>query len=166
VSPKDSTTYTLEVTGPSGSANCSARVTVTPAPSPPVAAKGTVKEETVEDDRTTLKDAFFDYDSAVLRPDAQQAFTEDANFLKAHPTINFTVEGHCDQRGSEEYNLALGDRRARAGSEFLIRLGIDSARVKAISYGKGRPRCTQGSEECWEINRRDHITLNRPESNP
>jgi peptidoglycan-associated lipoprotein len=104
-----------------------------------------------------VKDAYFDYDKSDIRPDAQATLTANADFLKAHPGIRFTVEGHCDERGSEEYNLGLGDRRANAVKNFLANLGVSADRIGTISYGKSRPTCTESDEGCWQQNRRGHF---------
>jgi peptidoglycan-associated lipoprotein len=159
VSPTESTTYTLTATGPGGTATSTARVTVTaaPPPPPPPAPPAAVSEETLFEQN--IKDAFFDFNKSDIRPDAQQALTADANFLKEHPSINFTIEGHCDERGSEEYNLGLGDRRANAAKSFLVNLGVAASRMTTISYGKDRPFCTEHNEECWQKNRRAHLVL-------
>jgi len=155
VTPTDSSTYTGTVTGPGGSNTCTARVTVTTPPPPPPPPPKTESEE--EQFNAAMKDAFFDYDKSDVRTDAQQALTADADFLKAHPDIKFTIEGHCDERGSEEYNLGLGDRRANAAKSFLSNLGVGADRVTTISYGKDRPVCTEHNEECWQRNRRAHF---------
>jgi len=126
----------------------------TPPPPPPPPPK-TVSDE--EQFNAAMKDAFFDYDKSDVRTDAQQALTADADFLKAHPDIKFTIEGHCDERGSEEYNLGLGDRRANAAKSFLSNLGVAADRITTISYGKDRPVCTDKNEECWQRNRRSHF---------
>jgi len=158
VSPTESTTYTLTATGPGGTATSTARVTVTSAPPPPAPSQpSAVTEETLFEQN--IKDAFFDYNKSTIRPDAAQALTADANFLKSHPSINFTIEGHCDERGSEEYNLGLGDRRANSAKAFLVNLGISASRITTISYGKDRPFCTEHSEVCWQKNRRAHLVL-------
>jgi peptidoglycan-associated lipoprotein len=157
VSPTESTTYTLTATGPGGTATSTARVTVSSAPPPPPPAPAAVSEQTLFEQN--IKDAFFDYNKSDIRPDAQQALTTDADFLKSHPSINFTVEGHCDERGSEEYNLGLGDRRANAAKSFLVNLGISASRITTISYGKDRPFCTESNEECWQKNRRAHLVM-------
>ena len=158
VSPTESTTYTLTATGPGGTATSTARVTVTGAPPPPAPSQpAAVSEETLFEQN--IKDAFFDYNKSSIRPDAAQALTADANFLQAHPSINFTIEGHCDQRGSEEYNLGLGDRRANSAKNFLVNLGISASRITTISYGKDRPFCTENNEACWQKNRRAHLVL-------
>jgi peptidoglycan-associated lipoprotein len=155
VSPTESTTYTITATGPGGTATADARVTVTtPPPPPPPPAAGPTEQELFQQN---VKDAFFDFNKSTIRPDAQQALTADADFLKAHPDVKFTVEGHCDERGSEEYNLGLGDRRANSAKSFLVNLGVDADRITTISYGKDRPFCTEHNEACWQQNRRAHL---------
>jgi peptidoglycan-associated lipoprotein len=106
-----------------------------------------------------VKDAFFDYDKAAIRSDAQKALQTDADFLRLHPEVRFTIEGHCDERGSEEYNLGLGDRRARVARRYLENLGIADSRIQTTSYGKERPFCTEHNESCWRQNRRGHLTM-------
>jgi peptidoglycan-associated lipoprotein len=155
VTPHDSTTYTITATGPGGTNTATARVTVTvpPPPPPPPPAKEISDSDLFEQN---MKDAYFDFDKYNIRPDAEQALTSDADFLKQHPNIKFTLEGHCDERGSEEYNLGLGDKRANAAKTFLTNLGISADRISTISYGKDRPVCTEHNEECWQKNRRAH----------
>jgi len=109
--------------------------------------------------RGYLKDAFFDYDQATLRDDARTALSADGDWLKKYGTIQILIEGHCDERGTTEYNLALGDRRANAVKEYLGSLGVDVSRVRTVSYGKERPFCTEGNETCWQSNRRGHILI-------
>jgi peptidoglycan-associated lipoprotein len=156
--PADSTTYTLTATGPGGTNTATARVTVTiPPPPPPPPPQKVIEVSEEELFGRNVKDAYFDYDKSDIRPDAQQTLTANADFLKAHPGIRFTVEGHCDERGSEEYNLGLGDRRANAVKSFLANLGIPADRIGTISYGKSRPTCTESSEGCWQQNRRGHF---------
>jgi peptidoglycan-associated lipoprotein len=157
VSPNESTTYTITATGPGGTATSTARVTVTSPPPPPPPPPPAVSEATLFEQN--IKDAYFDYDKSDIRPDAQQALTADADFLKEHPSISFTIEGHCDERGSEEYNLGLGDRRANAAKSFLVNLGISASRITTISYGKDRPFCTESNEACWQQNRRGHLVM-------
>jgi peptidoglycan-associated lipoprotein len=106
-----------------------------------------------------LKPAFFDYDKAELRADARDVLAANATWLKSHPTVAFTIEGHCDERGTAQYNLALGDRRANSAKEYLVSLGIDSGRIKTVSYGKERPFATQHDEEAWAKNRRAHFVV-------
>ncbi|MGA8182577.1 MAG: peptidoglycan-associated lipoprotein Pal [Terriglobia bacterium] len=158
VSPTESTTYTLTANGPGGEATSTARVTVTAAPPPPPPPPpAAVSEQTLFEQN--IQDAYFDLNKSDIRPDAQQALTTDADFLKSHPSISFTIEGHCDERGSEEYNLGLGDRRANAAKSFLVNLGISASRITTISYGKDRPFCTESNEDCWQKNRRDHLVM-------
>ncbi|HKA37858.1 MAG TPA: peptidoglycan-associated lipoprotein Pal [Thermoanaerobaculia bacterium] len=106
-----------------------------------------------------LKDAYFDYDKADLRDDARSALSANAEWLKKYRSVQFLIEGHCDERGTAEYNLALGDRRANAAKEYLVSLGVDASRVKTVSYGKERPFCNQNSEDCWQQNRRGHFLV-------
>jgi peptidoglycan-associated lipoprotein len=158
VTPTDSTTYTITATGPGGSATSSARVSVSAAPAPPptTAAAGPSIEEMFTRE---VQDAYFDLDKADLRQDARTALTATAGFLRSYPQIKVVVEGHCDERGSTEYNLALGDRRAQAAKDFLGSLGIGADRVQTVSYGKERPFCNEHDEACWQQNRRAHFVL-------
>jgi peptidoglycan-associated lipoprotein len=121
----------------------------TPAPSPSI------------DDlfNQNVKDAFFDYNKADIRTDAQSALLNDAEFLRSHPDVRFTIAGHCDDRGSEEYNLGLGDRRAAAAKRYLTNLGIDENRMQTVSYGKEKPFCMDHNEACWQQNRRGHFIM-------
>jgi len=156
VTPTDSVTYTLTATGPGGSADASAHVTVNaPPPPPPKPAEPTVQELFDKN----MKDAFFDYDKADVRSDARDALTASAAFLRAYPQIKVVIEGHCDERGSTEYNLALGDRRAAAAKQFLTSLGISADRMESVSYGKERPFCSASTEDCYQQNRRAHIIM-------
>jgi peptidoglycan-associated lipoprotein len=108
-----------------------------------------------------IEDAYFDYNKASLRPDALQALEADSNelrnILKDFPDYKLTVEGHCDERGSAEYNLALGDKRAETARDYLVRVGIPASQLSVISYGKDRPVCQEHDEACWQKNRRIHI---------
>ena len=109
-----------------------------------------------------IQDAYFDYNQQNLRPDAEAALRSDAQtlslILRDYPDYKLTVEGYCDERGSQEYNLALGEERAQRAKSFLTDSGIPGAQVKTISYGKERPVCTESTEACWQKNRRAHIT--------
>ncbi|HVP52498.1 MAG TPA: peptidoglycan-associated lipoprotein Pal [Terriglobales bacterium] len=157
VTPSDSTTYRLTAKGAGGTQEATARVTVTQPPPPPVAAAPSDEELFNQN----VKDAFFDFDKSDIRPDAQQALMADAAFLQQHPNIRFTVEGHCDERGSTEYNLGLGDRRATAVKDFLVQQGVSADRIRTISYGKEKPFCTEHTEDCWQQNRRGHFVYQR-----
>jgi peptidoglycan-associated lipoprotein len=113
----------------------------------------------VENLAKNLKDVFFDFDAAVIRADEATITKDDASLLARHPEAGILVEGHCDDRGSEEYNLVLGTSRATAVKEALVRQGVDASRIKTVSYGKEKPFCAQENEECWQQNRRDHLVV-------
>jgi peptidoglycan-associated lipoprotein len=106
-----------------------------------------------------IKDAFFDTGKAELRPDARDALATDAEWLKAHPSVKVTIEGHCDERNTEAYNLALGWRRANATMGYLVTLGVPAASITTISYGEERPFATCHNESCWSQNRRAHFVI-------
>jgi peptidoglycan-associated lipoprotein len=165
VLPSETTTYTLTATGPAGDSTATATLTITappPPPPPPPARRGSIGtlESRVQSD---LQDALFDYDSNNIRDDARAALTADADALKRiladFPTASINVEGHCDERGSAEYNLGLGDRRASSARDYLVQLGVPADRLKTISYGKERPVCTESDESCWQKNRRAHFSV-------
>ena len=109
--------------------------------------------------RGYLTDAFYDYDKSNLRDDARTALAADSTWLKKYPSVRIMIEGHCDERGTQAYNLSLGDRRANAAKEYLVSLGVADARVRTVSYGKERPFCTDSNESCWQQNRRAHILV-------
>jgi peptidoglycan-associated lipoprotein len=157
VTPQDSITYTITATGPGGSADASAHITVSVPPPPTKAAEPTLQELF----ERAVKDAYFDYDKADVRPDARDALTQTAQFLRSYPQLKIVIEGHCDERGSTEYNLALGDRRAAAAKQFLTSLGISADRMETVSYGKERPFCTASTDECYQQNRRAHIVMGK-----
>jgi len=139
---------------------------VTPTPTPETPSRPRMPDAAtrarIQDLLDRIQDAYFDYDKHDIRPDAQKTLTEDshtlAEILKDYPAYKLTVEGYCDERGSEEYNMALGDARAKQAKEFLVTLGIPADQLKTISYGKNRPTCTDQNEACWQKNRRAHIT--------
>ena len=109
-----------------------------------------------------MEDALFDYDKSTIRTDATTALRADVSVIRDilanYPAQKLVIEGHCDERGSEEYNVALGDRRAKAAEEFLVTMGIPNAQLTLISFGKDRPVCTDATEACWQKNRRAHLT--------
>ena len=165
VYPSSTITYTLKAVGAGGTTTASATVTVnTPDIPPPARDPNAGREgqltlsQRLERD---VKDAYFDYDRNDLRADAVETLTADAVALKAilrdFPTAAIAIEGHSDERGSAEYNLGLGDRRAQSAQEFLIQQGIPAAKLRLISYGKERPQCTDANESCWGRNRRVHL---------
>lgn len=105
-------------------------------------------------DARGLRTIYFDFDRYSLRDDARRALDANAETLRSNPNMNIVIEGHCDERGTDEYNLALGERRAQAAREYLVRLGIDASRISVISYGEERPVAPGHDEESWALNRR------------
>jgi len=145
--------------------------TVAPAPAPtPGEAKVTeekkvpevseaVEKQPEKELATTVQDVHFDFDKSDIKDDAKPILKRLSEILSSNITTRLTIEGNCDERGTSEYNLALGDRRANAAKTYLVSLGIPSGRIKTISYGKEKPLCTESSEECWAKNRRDHFVF-------
>jgi peptidoglycan-associated lipoprotein len=159
VTPDSSITYTLTAKGPGGSQDASVRVTVNPPPPPPAQAEPTPSDEELF--ARNVKDIYFDYDDSKIRPADQSTVSQDASFLNQHSNIRFTVEGHCDSRGSTEYNLALGESRADSVKSALVSQGVSADRIKTISYGKERPFCTEENEQCWQQNRVGHLVIQK-----
>jgi peptidoglycan-associated lipoprotein len=164
VFPNESTVYELVARGPGGSDRRTARITVTeppPAPPPPKP-----KPEPIDPLDTLVsrlvQDVYFDYDKYDIREDARSQLSRNADGIRQvlgkYPNAVFTLEGHCDERGSAEYNLGLGDRRSTSVRDFLVQLGVSADKVRTISYGKERPQCSEASESCWQSNRRVHFT--------
>src|SRR4029079_13997488 len=153
VTPAESTTYHLSAKGAGGTQEATARVTVNTPPPPPPAPSATEEELFSQ----TVKDVYFDYDKYDVRGDQAAALQADAQFLAQHPNINFTIEGHCDERGSTEYNLALGDNRANAVKNALTSAGVNASRIKTISYGKETPSRTESNDTSSTHNRRRHF---------
>jgi peptidoglycan-associated lipoprotein len=157
VTPTESTTYVATANGPGGTTTATARVTVTGgAVAPPPSGQPAGISELFEQN---VRDAFFDFNKADIRPDARDALTKDAEFLRSYSTVHITIEGHCDERGSTEYNLGLGQRRAQASKNYLVSLGISADRIDTVSWGKERPFCTESNEACWQQNRRGHFVM-------
>jgi peptidoglycan-associated lipoprotein len=144
--------------GPGGTQEATTRLTVTPPPAP-VAMTPSPSEEDMFGQN--VRDVYFDYDKSDIRADQQSAIQADIAFLNQHPNINFTIEGHCDSRGSTEYNLALGDQRAGAVKTALTTAGLSASRIKTISYGKEKPFCMEENEACWQQNRRGHFVYQK-----
>jgi len=158
VVPTESTTYRLIAKNQSGTQEATARVTV----NPPAAAPPPVQNEgDAQLFQQSMKDIFFEYDSYDITGQYTAVLQQDARFLQQHPSIKFTIEGHCDERGSTEYNLALGDNRAQATRNALVAMGISASRIKTISLGKEKPFCTESTEACWQQNRRAHFVYNQ-----
>ncbi len=158
VTPAESTTYHLVARGEGGSADATARVTVN---APPAVAVPATTMSAEEEFKANVQDVFFDYDTYDIRNDAQTTLAKDASYLVSHPDIKVVVGGYCDERGSDEYNLALGQNRANAAKEALIKAGVATSRIRVVSYGKEKPFCTESTEECWQLNRRDGFAIDR-----
>jgi peptidoglycan-associated lipoprotein len=159
VSPTDSTTYHLTAKGAGGTQEATARLTVTQAPPPPPPPTPSVSDEDLFSQN--IRDIYFDYDKSDVRGDQQSSMQADAQFLGQHSNINITIEGHCDERGSTDYNLALGDQRASAVKNALVAAGVNAGRIKTISYGKEKPFCMESNEACWQQNRRGHFVYQK-----
>ena len=154
VNPTQSTTFTITATGPGGTATADARVTVGAAP---VEAAPSANRSLSELFEQNVKDAYFDFNKSDIRPDARDNLAKTAEFLRSYTQVRVTIEGHCDERGSTEYNIGLGERRAQAAKNYLISLGIPADRMDTVSWGKERPFCTEHDEACWQLNRRAHF---------
>ena len=159
VNPSDSTTYHLVAKGSGGTQEATTRLTVTQPPPPQQAATPSPTDEDLFGQN--VKDIYFDYDKSDIRPDQQSAIQTDAQFLAQHSNIGFTIEGHCDDRGSTEYNLALGDQRASSVKNALVAAGVSANNIKTISYGKEKPFCMEDNESCWQQNRRGHFVYQK-----
>ena len=156
------------------------------APQEPAAQKETVKKETVEpvkkeavkeivepkeaklqesdviaktEESSVLKDVLFDYDKYNIRDDARPVLDAVSSFLKNNAAVNVVIEGHCDERGTNEYNLALGEKRAKAAKDYLTSLGVLPSRLSIMTYGEEKPLCTEQNEACWQKNRRAHFAV-------
>ncbi len=158
VTPTESTSYHLVARGPGGTTDATARVTVNP---PPVVNVPTSTMSLEDEFKAKVQDAFFDYDTYDIRSDAQAVLSRDASFLVSHPDIKVVIGGYCDERGSNEYNLALGQNRADAAKNALATAGVAANRIRVVSYGKEKPFCSESTEECWQQNRRAGFTLDR-----
>jgi peptidoglycan-associated lipoprotein len=158
VTPPESTTYHLVARGDGGTADASARVTVN---SPPSVSVPSTTMSDAEMFKSHVQDVFFDYDAYDIRPDAQSTLSKDADFLVSHPNIKIVIGGYCDERGSDEYNLALGQNRAQATKSALVTAGVAESRIRIISYGKEKPFCTESNEECWQLNRRAGFSMDQ-----
>jgi peptidoglycan-associated lipoprotein len=177
VSPSNSTNFHLVATnsggttdfhltakGDGGTTEANVRVTVNVpvAPTPPSAdasANGDMGSDSAF--HAAVQDIFFDYDSYDLRPDAQTTVAATASYLNAHPSIKILIGGYCDDRGSAEYNITLGENRANSAKTALVSAGIAASRIRVVSYGKERQFCTDEDEACWGQNRRDQFTIDR-----
>ncbi len=132
---------------------------VEPAPTPE-AAKPEAKEEVREQAPAAaagLQPVYFDFDKSFIRDDAKAVMKANAEWLKVNPKVKIKIEGNCDERGTKEYNQALGQRRATSAKKYLTDMGVSGNRISLISYGKEKPVCNQSTEECWQKNRRDDL---------
>ena len=158
VNPTATTSYHLVARADSGSSDATATVNVNQAEQAAANTSGPLSESEFEQN---VKPVFFDYDSYSIRPDAQQTITQDASFLQSHPSAKIVIAGYCDDRGSAEYNLALGQNRANSAKTALTQAGVDASRVRTISYGKEKQFCTEENESCWQQNRRAQFSLDQ-----
>lgn len=158
VTPTQTTTYHLTATGSGGTADASATVTVN---APPAVQVPTSSMSAEEEFKANVQDIFFDYDTYDIRSDAQSTLAKDASYLVSHPNVKIVIGGYCDERGSDEYNLALGQNRADAAKNALVTAGVAASRIRVISYGKEKPFCSESTEECWQQNRRAGFSIDR-----
>jgi peptidoglycan-associated lipoprotein len=158
VTPTASTSYHLVAKGDGGTAEATVRVTVS---APPAVVVPTATKSAEQELKEGVQDVFYDYDTYDIRSDAQAVLSKDASFLASHPDVKILIGGYCDERGSNEYNLALGQNRADAAKNALVTAGVAANRIRVVSYGKEKPFCSESTEECWQLNRRAGITPDR-----
>jgi peptidoglycan-associated lipoprotein len=165
VSPSNSTNFHLVAKGDGGTTEANVRVTVRVPVAPTAPAEGAneaggdMGSEAVF--HQNVPDIFFDYDSYTLRPEGQASASKAAAYLVAHPDIKIVIGGYCDDRGSAEYNLALGENRANSAKTALVNAGVAPNRIRVVSYGKEKQFCTEETESCWQQNRRAQFSLDR-----
>jgi len=158
VTPTASTSYHLIARGPGGTADATARVTVN---APPAVVVPTATMSAEEEFKANVQDVFYDYDGYDIRADGQSILARDAAYLNSHPNVKVVIGGYCDERGSNEYNLALGQNRGDAAKNGLVAAGVAASRIRVVSYGKEKPFCSESTEECWQQNRRAGFSLDR-----
>jgi peptidoglycan-associated lipoprotein len=158
VTPTTSTSYHLVARGDGGSADATARVTVNP---PPAVVVPTNTMSAEDEFKANVQDIFFDYDTYDIRTDAQGILSRDASYLVSHADVKVVIGGYCDERGSNEYNLALGQNRAESAKKGLVNAGVAASRIRVISYGKEKPFCSESTEACWQKNRRAGFSMDR-----
>ncbi len=161
VSPANSTNFHLTATGDGGTTTADVRVTVRVPVAPTAPGPNESDMGSDAEFHAHVPDIFFDYDSYEIRPDAQAGIAQAASYLNAHPAIKIVIGGYCDDRGSAEYNLALGENRANAARTALINAGVAADRMRVVSYGKEKQFCTEETESCWQQNRRAQFVLDR-----
>jgi peptidoglycan-associated lipoprotein len=160
VSPSSSTNFHLTAKGDGGTTEANVRVTVRVpvAPAPPVETGDAGTEAAF---RQNVQDIFFDFDAYDIRPDAQSTIPTSAAYIKAHPGLRVLIGGFADERGSAEYNLALGENRANAARTALVNAGVAPGQLRVISFGKEKQFCTESNEACWQQNRRAQFTIDK-----
>ncbi len=159
VSPLASTTYTATATGPGGEARSSTRVTVTGGSTAASVRSTDIDSLRKAIDEGKVQPVFFGYDKAELSAAAKRTLEENARWFSQFREVTLIIQGHCDERGTDEYNLALGDRRAQITKDYLVSLGISRARLETLSYGEERPFVEGRDESAWRLNRRAHFVL-------
>jgi peptidoglycan-associated lipoprotein len=161
VSPANSTNFHLVAKGDGGTTEANVRVTVR---IPTIEPTGTSNDSGAGSDaefRANVQDIFFDYDSAEVRADAQASVSAAARYLNSHPGVRVLIAGFCDDRGSAEYNITLGENRADSAKTALVSAGVSPSRIRTVSYGKERQFCTEENDSCWQQNRRDQFSIDR-----
>ncbi|MGB7548086.1 MAG: peptidoglycan-associated lipoprotein Pal [Terracidiphilus sp.] len=158
ITPSESTTYHLVARGAGGMADATAHVMVN---APPAVAVPSNTMSAEEEFKANVQDIFFDYDNYDVRADAQTTLSHDASYLASHPDIKILIGGYCDERGSDEYNLALGQNRADAAKNALVTAGVAASRIRVVSYGKEKPFCAESTESCWQLNRRAGFSIDQ-----
>ncbi|HEY1805934.1 MAG TPA: peptidoglycan-associated lipoprotein Pal [Terracidiphilus sp.] len=158
VTPTETITYHLIARGDGGTADATASVTVNSPPAISVPSTGMNEQQDFD---AHVQPIFFDYDNYDIRTDAQSVLAKNADYLNAHPNLKVVIGGYCDERGSDEYNLVLGQNRATAAKTALVTAGIAADRIRVISYGKEKPFCSESTEECWQLNRRDGFAIDK-----
>jgi peptidoglycan-associated lipoprotein len=166
VSPSTSTNFHLVAKGDGGQVEANVRVTVRVpvAPTVPTESAGDTGAGNMGSDEVfhqNVADVYFDYDSYALRPDGETSVSKAASYLVAHPDIRIVIGGYCDDRGSAEYNLALGENRANSAKSALVSAGVAGSRIRVVSFGKEKQFCTEETEACWQQNRRGQFSLDR-----
>ena len=163
VTPTESTSYHLVARGEGGSTDATARVTVNAVQNAVAVPNDMSSSNLTEEEqfKASVQDVFFDYDSYDVRGDAQGALSKSAAYLAQHANIKVLIGGYCDERGSNEYNLTLGQSRANSTKQALVQAGIAADRIRVVSYGKEKPFCTESTEECWQQNRRAGFSIDR-----
>lgn len=156
VTPNQTTTYQLVATGQGGSTDASVEVTVASASNN--IGQSNITEAEFE---ANVKPVFYGFDSYQVNADGQSVIQQDANYLNQHPSLNVVIGGYCDDRGSIEYNLALGENRANAAKQALVSAGVSPDRLRTVSYGKEKQFCSEQTDSCWQLNRRAQFTLDQ-----